>query len=91
MIIIKDKFKVLPVSLLLLCTTVISAHPGSGIVVDSVGQVYFTDTGKGVWKLGTQGELTFLPASNRKDVAFSANSSGKSVWFTLIPTPIITD
>lgn len=63
MIIIKDKFKVLPVSLLLLCATIISAHPGSGIVVDPYGQVYFTGTGKGVWKLGTNGELVFLPAS----------------------------
>jgi len=40
-----------------------TAHPGSGIVVDKYGQVYFTDTGKGVWKVDTWGKLTFLPAS----------------------------
>ena len=34
------------------------AHPGSGIVVDRQGQVYFVDTGQGVWKLDTQGRLT---------------------------------
>jgi sugar lactone lactonase YvrE len=32
-------------------------------VIDKEGNVYFTDTGKGVWKIDTQGKLTFLPAS----------------------------
>lgn len=40
-----------------------SAHPGSGIVVDKYGQVFFTDTGKGVWKIDKQGTLTHIPAS----------------------------
>ena len=40
-----------------------TAHPGSGIVVDQYGQVYFTDTGKGVWKIDVNGKLTYLPAS----------------------------
>ena len=40
-----------------------SAHPGSGIVVDKDGQVFFTDTGRGVWKIDGQGNLTYLPAS----------------------------
>lgn len=39
-----------------------SAHPGSGIVVDKDGNVFFTDTGKGVWKIDKQGKLTYLPA-----------------------------
>src|SRR5215216_994106 len=39
------------------------AHPGSGIVVDKQGQVFFTDTGQGVWKIDGQGNLTRLPAS----------------------------
>ena len=43
--------------------TTASAHPGSGIVVDRNGQVYFTDTGKGVWKIDAQGKLTYIPAS----------------------------
>jgi len=33
------------------------AHPGSGIVVDRRGQVYFADTGQGVWKIDQQGRL----------------------------------
>jgi len=41
----------------------VSAHPGSGIVVDKEGNIYFTDTGKGVWKIDTKGKLSFVPAS----------------------------
>jgi sugar lactone lactonase YvrE len=51
---------------LILCfvpETKASAHPGSGIVVDKEGNIYFTDTGKGVWKIDTKGKLSFLPAS----------------------------
>jgi streptogramin lyase len=59
------KIKVILISALLhvLISMGTSAHPGSGIVVDKYGQVYFTDTGKGVWKIDLNGKLTFLPAS----------------------------
>src|SRR5207245_5952771 len=36
------------------------AHPGSGIVVDSRGQVFFNDTGAGVWKIDIQGKLAYF-------------------------------
>jgi hypothetical protein len=36
------------------------AHPGSGILVDVRGQVYFLDTGSGLWKIGTGGGLTHI-------------------------------
>jgi sugar lactone lactonase YvrE len=60
------------------------AHPGSGIVVDGFGNIYFTDTGKGVWKLDTQGKLAYLPSSrfhwlaidNRGSFANSQKSFG---------------
>ena len=39
------------------------AHPGSGVVVDKQGNIYFTDTGQGVWKIDTRGTLTYVPAS----------------------------
>lgn len=39
----------------------IMAHPGSGIVVDRRGEVYFLDTGSGVWKIDLHGKLTKLP------------------------------
>ena len=38
------------------------AHPGSGIVVDRRGQVYFLDTGAGLWKIDTRGALTNISA-----------------------------
>ena len=37
------------------------AHPGSGIVADGRGQIYFMDTGAGVWKIDAHGALTRLP------------------------------
>src|SRR5438552_17953146 len=40
------------------------AHPGSGIVVDRLGQIYFTDTGGGVWKIDTHGVLTRVSTNN---------------------------
>jgi len=36
------------------------AHPGSGIVVDAQGNVYFTHTGRGVGKLDPHGKLTYV-------------------------------
>jgi DNA-binding beta-propeller fold protein YncE len=33
------------------------AHPGSGIAVDRAGNVYFVDTGAGVWHIDPQGHL----------------------------------
>ena len=41
----------------------LSAHPGSGIVVDRQGQVFFTDTGIGIWKIETNGLLSRSPGS----------------------------
>ena len=38
-------------------------HPGSGIVVNRQGEVFFTDTGQGVWKIDTKGRLSYVPAS----------------------------
>src|SRR5829696_3916459 len=46
-----------------LLTTSASAHPGSGIVVDKDGQIFFTDTGRCVWKIDATGKLTDLPGS----------------------------
>src|SRR3989442_12148784 len=41
-------------------STSIMAHPGSGIVVDRRGEIYFVDTGSGVWKIDLHGKLTHL-------------------------------
>lgn len=40
----------------------LSAHPGSAIVVDRLGQVYFLDTGSGLWKIDTHGVLVKITA-----------------------------
>ena len=37
------------------------SHPSSGIAVDSGGDVYFIDTGAGVWQLPQNGTLNKLP------------------------------
>jgi hypothetical protein len=36
------------------------AHPGAGIVVDRLGQVYFVDTGSGLWKIDSHGALVHM-------------------------------
>ena len=43
-------------ALLSLAATTLS-HPGSGIVVDRQGRIYFTDTGQGIWKIDEQGRV----------------------------------
>ncbi len=47
-------------SLAVAAAIALNAHPGSGIVVDAQQQVYFVDTGQGVWKIDAQGELTLI-------------------------------
>ncbi|MBI3417409.1 MAG: SUMF1/EgtB/PvdO family nonheme iron enzyme [Verrucomicrobia bacterium] len=43
-----------------LATLTALAHPGSGIVVDKEGNVYFTHTGRGAGKIDAQGKLTYV-------------------------------
>jgi hypothetical protein len=45
------------------CTSITpaAAHPGSGIVVDARGRVYFTDTGKGIAVVDQGGRLSYVP------------------------------
>lgn len=38
----------------------VAAHPGSGIVVDRFGQIYFVDMVSGVWKIDAHGALTHI-------------------------------
>ncbi len=46
------------VGLVLIATAAVAiAHPGSGIVVDQRGRVYFVDTGAGVWMIDVDGHL----------------------------------
>lgn len=43
-----------------LVVTTADAHPASGIVVGEDGQVYFADTGHGIWRIDRQGRLSSL-------------------------------
>jgi sugar lactone lactonase YvrE len=47
---------------LLFAGNTLFAHPGSGIAVDQEGNVYFVDTGSGIWKLDRKGKLSKLSA-----------------------------
>jgi DNA-binding beta-propeller fold protein YncE len=89
-------FTLRTIIILLLCASTgpsASAHPGSGIVVDKHGQVFFTDTGRGVWKIDTLGRLTYVPASRWHWMAIdetgSFESSEKSFagWFERVTPP----
>jgi sugar lactone lactonase YvrE len=51
----------------------IMAHPGSGIVVDRRGEVYFLDTGSGVWRIDLSGKLTQLPGPRFHWMALDAD------------------
>jgi hypothetical protein len=50
------------------------AHPGSGIVVDRLGQVYFVDMVSGIWKLDTHGVLTHIPGPGFHWMALDADN-----------------
>lgn len=65
--------------LVAVCSTSIGAHPGSGIVVDRRGQVYFLDTGAGVWKIDLQGKLTQLPGPRFHWMAIDSDDSFRTV------------
>jgi sugar lactone lactonase YvrE len=57
-----------------LISTSIPGHPGSGIAVDRIGQIYFLDTGSGTWKIDTKGRLTHLSDLRHHWLAVDANS-----------------
>jgi hypothetical protein len=52
----------------------ISAHPGSGIAVDRRGQIYFLDTGSGLWRIDTENRLTHLSGLLNHWLAIDENS-----------------
>lgn len=76
--------------LCLLVGTSAVAHPGSGIVVSKKGEIFFTDTGRGVWKIDTLGKLTYVPASQYHWMAidesgyFAKSQKNFGNWFERI-------
>src|SRR5262245_748276 len=49
------------------------AHPGSGIQVDRLGQIYFLDTGSGLWRVDTRGGLSHLSPLRNHWLAMDPN------------------
>ena len=64
----------LTVAAVCLLAGTLMAHPGSGIAVDRGGQVYFLDTGSGLWKIDTRGKLTKLSGLKPHWLAIDANN-----------------
>jgi sugar lactone lactonase YvrE len=50
------------------------AHPGSGILVDRLGQIYFIDTGSGLWKIDTRGAVSHLSPLRNHWIALDADN-----------------
>ena len=48
-------------------------HPGAGILVDRLGQIYFIDTGSGLWKIDTRGAVTNLSPLRNHWLAMDPN------------------
>jgi sugar lactone lactonase YvrE len=57
----------------------LNAHPGSGIAVDRNGQVYFLDTGAGLWKVDAKGTVTRIPSPRFHWMALDAGNRFRSV------------
>jgi streptogramin lyase len=50
------------------------AHTGSGIAVDRLANVYFLDTGSGLWRIDSQGKVTHLSGLLNHWLAIDANN-----------------
>ncbi|MEO8042915.1 MAG: hypothetical protein ABI646_09920, partial [Acidobacteriota bacterium] len=63
----------IPIILASLLAMSAMAHPGSGILVDRLGQVYFIDTGSGLWKIDTRGAVSHLSPLRNHWLAMDPN------------------
>ena len=55
------------------------AHPGSGIVADRQGQIYFLDTGAGLWKIDAHGILTQISSPRFHWMTLDAGDAFRTV------------
>ena len=78
--------------LLLVTSTVTSAiaHPGSGIVVDRRGYVYFLDTGAGVWMIDPAGKLARHEGPRFHWMAIDENERPSDARLPSIPSGEVT-
>jgi hypothetical protein len=66
-----------------LLSTPVLAHPGSGIAVDRLGQVYFVDTGAGLWKIDAHGQLARISETKFHWLALDPNDRFQN---TMLPS-----
>ena len=57
----------------LLLGAAVLGHPGSGILVDRRGQIYFIDTGSGLWRIDARGAVSHLSPLRNHWLAMDAN------------------
>jgi hypothetical protein len=67
------RVRVTILALVCLLSARLLAHPGTGIVVDRIGQIYFVDMVSGIWKLDSKGALTHIPGPAFHWMALDAN------------------
>ena len=68
-----------------LTTFTASAHPGSGIVVDKQGNVFFSDLDRGVLKIDSRGKVTVVFSEGGHWLALDAVGSFSKVDFEKSP------
>src|ERR1043165_4564347 len=69
-----------------LTTFTVSAHPGSGIVVDERGNVFFSDLDRGVLKIDARGKVTTVfPKEGGHWLALDSSGSFSTVDFEKSP------
>lgn len=57
----------------------IYAHPGSGLVTDNKGNIYFIDTGSGVWKIDVNGNVSRVSTLAYHWMAIDVNNALEDV------------
>lgn len=65
------------IATMFLLTTSALSHPGSGLLVDRLGQIFFIDTGSGLWKMDTNGGLSHLSPLRNHWLAMDGNDRFK--------------
>ena len=84
-------FRVFVVALVIACTLAPAiAHPGSGIVVDRHGYVYFLDTGAGVWMIDPRGKLSRRDGPRFHWMAIDENTQPFGARLPAIPDGEVT-
>jgi hypothetical protein len=68
----------------------VAAHPGSGIVADRRGQIYFIDTGAGVWKLDASRALSPVPSPSFHWMTIDADNRFAKARLPSVPNGEIT-